>query len=91
MAKLRELIEERRRLVQDHESGERRLGDEDFDRAARQLRNFQRKLEHLEETNNEVSLYRCGTGRLADRFDPSNACLDLTSTPPLHYLFPLHL
>lgn len=57
MDKLKELIEERRRLVKAHESGERRLSGEDFDMVARQLRNFQRKLEHLDQTNDVVSFF----------------------------------
>jgi hypothetical protein len=61
MAKLREMIEDRRRLVEDHESGDRRLGQEDFDKTTRQLRNFQRKLDRLEETNNLVSSNNSGS------------------------------
>jgi hypothetical protein len=58
MAKLRELIEDRRQSVQDHNAGRRRLSNEDFDRVSRQLHNFQRKLAYMEETNSEVSVWR---------------------------------
>mmetsp|Transcript_16308 Transcript_16308/g.26535 ORF Transcript_16308/g.26535 Transcript_16308/m.26535 type:complete len:131 (-) Transcript_16308:105-497(-) len=51
MEKLRSMIQERRQLVADHESGHRRLSGEEFDKATRQLRNFQRKLESMEQTN----------------------------------------
>ena len=80
MSKLREMIEDRRRLVEDHESGERRLGQEDFDRTARQLRNFQRKLDRLEETNNVVSLYRWVTLHIAERFNLCGTYLYAIST-----------
>lgn len=75
MAKLREMIEDRRRLVEDHESGERRLGQEDFDRTARQLRNFQRKLDRMEETNNVVSLFGSVKLQITERFCAFRACL----------------
>ncbi|KAG7352021.1 hypothetical protein IV203_008069 [Nitzschia inconspicua] len=53
MAKLREMIQDRRRSVDDHNAGRRRLSEEDYDRASRQLHNFQRKLAHMEETNSK--------------------------------------
>jgi hypothetical protein len=56
MAKLEEMIEDRRMLVEDHESGRRKLNEEEFDRASRQFRNFNRKLEHMRSHNNDVSL-----------------------------------
>ena len=54
IAKLRELIEERRQSVEDHDAGRRRLSGEDYDRTSRQLRNFERKLAYMEETNTAV-------------------------------------
>jgi hypothetical protein len=56
MAKLEEMIKDRRMLVEDHESGRRKLNEEEFDRASRQFRNFNRKLEHMRSHNNDVSL-----------------------------------
>jgi len=56
MARLAEMIEERRQLKEDHESGRRRLSDEEYDRASRQYLNFQRKLEQMKMRTAEVSL-----------------------------------
>jgi hypothetical protein len=56
MAKLRELIEERHQSVADHDSGRRRLPDEEYGRVSRQLHNFQRKLKYMEETNTPVGV-----------------------------------
>jgi hypothetical protein len=55
MEKLRELIDRRRQLVANHESGTRRLTSDEYDTATRQLQNYQRKLEHMEQTNDVVS------------------------------------
>ena len=55
MEKLREMIEERRASVKDHESGHRKLADDQYELAARQLKNFSRKLKVMEQTNNRVS------------------------------------
>lgn len=53
MAKLEEMIEDRRQLKEAHESGRRLLSDEDYDRTARQYRNFQRKLEQLKKRDSK--------------------------------------
>jgi hypothetical protein len=42
-------------LVANHESGTRRLTSDEYDTATRQLHNYQRKLEHMEQTNDVVS------------------------------------
>jgi biopolymer transport protein ExbB/TolQ len=55
MEKLREMIEERRQSVADHEAGHRKLADDEYDRVTRQINNFQRKLKTMEETNSLVS------------------------------------
>ena len=47
MAKLEEMIEERRRMVADHESGHRKLSDEEYMCAKKQFGNLQRKLEQM--------------------------------------------
>jgi hypothetical protein len=57
MQKLKDMIEERRQLLKEHESGERRLEAADFERASRQLENFQRKLKQMEERNTRVSFF----------------------------------
>lgn len=54
MEKLGRLIEERRRKVEDHESGRRKLKSEEYDLAAKQLKNFNRKLKQLQDTNSDV-------------------------------------
>jgi hypothetical protein len=56
MAKLRELIEERRQSVADHDSGHRRLSGEEYERATRQLQIFQRKLVFMQDTNTPVGV-----------------------------------
>ncbi|KAG7366123.1 hypothetical protein IV203_028793 [Nitzschia inconspicua] len=53
MDKLREMIQDRRQSVDDHNAGRRRLSEEDYDRTSRQLHNFQRKLAYMEETNSK--------------------------------------
>lgn len=58
MEKLEELIEERRQMVEDHNSGHRKLSDEEYERASRQHDNFQRKLEQMQASNHDVSLVR---------------------------------
>mmetsp|Transcript_31381 Transcript_31381/g.90454 ORF Transcript_31381/g.90454 Transcript_31381/m.90454 type:complete len:121 (+) Transcript_31381:89-451(+) len=58
MAKLAEMIEERRQMTEDHESGRRRLSDEEYDRASRQLVNFQRKLDSLKQRTDEDHMER---------------------------------
>ena len=55
MARLEEMIQERRRMTEDHESGRRKLSDEEYDRASRQVRNFQRKLDQMKKRTDEVS------------------------------------
>ena len=55
MAKLEEMIEERRRMVADHESGHRKLSDDEYMRANKQFGNFQRKLEQMRNRNTDVS------------------------------------
>jgi hypothetical protein len=57
MKKLEEMIEERRVLVEDHEAGSRRLSDEDYNRAATQHRNFNRKLEQMRSKTTDVSSF----------------------------------
>lgn len=54
MALLKDLIEERRQSLEDHQGGRRLLADEDLERTSRQLVNFRRKLAYMEETNSEV-------------------------------------
>lgn len=54
MALLKDLIEERRQSLEDHQAGRRLLADEDLERTSRQLVNFRRKLAYMEETNSEV-------------------------------------
>ena len=60
MVRLEQMIEERRRMTEDHESGRRRLSDEEYDRATRQYLNFQRKLEHMQKRTDEVRLRDSG-------------------------------
>jgi hypothetical protein len=55
MDKLEEMIEERRLMVEEHENGRRRLSDDEYDRAARQHTNFQRKLNQMRNRNDDVS------------------------------------
>jgi hypothetical protein len=55
MAKLEELIEQRRQMVEDHENGHRKLNDEEYSHAAKQHQNFQGKLKQMQETNTNVS------------------------------------
>jgi hypothetical protein len=55
MERLEEMIEERRQRVDDHKSGRRRLSDEEFDLASRQIQNFQRKLESMKSRTDSVS------------------------------------
>lgn len=69
MSRLEEMIEERRRMTEDHESGRRLLSDEEYDRASRQLRNFQRKLDQMKKRTEDVSLiYQSLPGRNNERF-----------------------
>lgn len=56
MAKLETMIEDRRAKVEDHESGRRLLSDEEYERATRQFSNFKRKLQQMQESNNDVSI-----------------------------------
>ena len=53
MVKIEEMIEERRQMVADHESGRRLLSDEEFEKAARQVRNFSKKLEQMKNRNED--------------------------------------
>ena len=55
MAKLEEMIEERRQQKEDHETGRRMLSDEDYEHAQRQLKNFARKLDQMKKRTDEVS------------------------------------
>lgn len=54
MAKLEQMIEERRRLKEDHDAGRRRLTSEEYDRANKQLNTFSRKLEQMKKRTDEV-------------------------------------
>lgn len=54
MARLEEMIEERSQLIEDHESGRRKLSEEGYEKASRQFRNFQRKLEQMKNRGDEV-------------------------------------
>ena len=47
MAKLEEMIEQRRVMIEEHESGRRRLSDEEYSQKANQHKIFQRKLETM--------------------------------------------
>lgn len=61
MVKIKQMIAERRRLIQDHHDYEegggngRRLSDEELSRTERQITNFERKLQQMRETNTRVS------------------------------------
>jgi hypothetical protein len=55
MAKIEEMIEDRKNKVADHESGRRRLSGEEYEKAARQVRNFAKKLEQMKNKNDNVS------------------------------------
>jgi protein-arginine kinase activator protein McsA len=55
MKKLEELIEERRQILQEHESGRRKLSEDDYARASKQFLNFQRKFGEMK-TYTDVSL-----------------------------------
>ena len=57
MGKLEEMIEERRQMVDGHESGRRKLSDEEYDRASRQHKNFQRKLEQMKNRNDVSTMH----------------------------------
>ena len=66
MTRLEEMIEERRRMTEEHESGRRRLSDEEYEKANRQVRNFQRKLDQMKKRSNEVSLIELSVLSLND-------------------------
>ena len=55
MAALEVMINDRIRMTEDHESGRRRLSDEEYERASRQVRNFQIKLDEMKKRSDEVS------------------------------------
>ena len=55
IAKLQELIEERRQTIEHHESGHKTLSQEEYEQASRQHVNFKRKLEQMKESNHHVS------------------------------------
>ena len=55
MAKLKSLIEERRKVIEDHDSGRRLLREEEYNHASKQFNNFNRKLEQMKELNTQVS------------------------------------
>jgi hypothetical protein len=42
-------------MVVDHESGHRKLSDEEYNRASKQYTNFGRKLEQMKNRNDDVS------------------------------------
>ena len=54
MARLAEMIDERRQLVSDHASGRRLLNDEALEQAKRQVRTFEQKLERMKTVTDEV-------------------------------------
>ena len=45
--KLEEMIEERRLAIEEHESGRRRLSDDEYSKKANQHKTFTRKLEQM--------------------------------------------
>lgn len=55
MTKLEEMLEERRQMLKDHETGHRRLNGEEYEKANRQVKNFQRKLERMQKMDDAVS------------------------------------
>ena len=55
MTKLEEMLEERRQMLKDHETGRRRLNGEEYEKANRQVKNFQRKLERMQKMDDAVS------------------------------------
>lgn len=55
MEKIQEMIHERVAMLESHESGNRRLNDEEHARATRQVVNFQRKLDSMKASNTDVS------------------------------------
>jgi hypothetical protein len=59
MAKLKEMIEDRRTMLEDHTAGRRLLNEEDHARTTKQYSNFQRKLEQMENHNTDVSNLVC--------------------------------
>jgi regulator of replication initiation timing len=67
MTRLEEMVEERRRMTEEHESGRRRLSDEEYEKASRQVRNFQRKLDQMKKRSNDVSLIELSVLSLNDR------------------------
>ena len=53
MAKLEEMIQDRKSALEDHEAGTRRLNEDDHARFTRQVTNFERKLERMKEMNSD--------------------------------------
>jgi hypothetical protein len=54
MARLAEMIDERHQRMADHKSGRRRLTEDEFHRTARQVENFQRKLDSMVARNTDA-------------------------------------
>lgn len=54
IAKMKEILEERKIQLADHESGHRRLKDDEYERYTRQVKAFQTKLDRMKERGEEV-------------------------------------
>lgn len=52
-AKLSELLQERKEQLKAHEGGHRKLSQEDHERVTRQIKNFGRKLEQLQNLDHD--------------------------------------
>ena len=55
MVRLAEMIDERRQLISDHSSGRRLMNDEALEKANRQFRAFEQKLERMKTVTDDVS------------------------------------
>jgi len=55
MVRLAEMIDERRQVISDHASGRRLLNDESLEKASRQVRAFEQKLESMKKVTDDVS------------------------------------
>mmetsp|Transcript_24179 Transcript_24179/g.34618 ORF Transcript_24179/g.34618 Transcript_24179/m.34618 type:complete len:82 (-) Transcript_24179:82-327(-) len=53
MEKLEEMIQDRKRKLKEHESGHRRLNNDEHELVSRQARNFQRKLTQMKKMDPE--------------------------------------
>eukprot|EP00980_Cylindrotheca_fusiformis_P014742 scaffold4009_cov124-Cylindrotheca_fusiformis.AAC.22 len=61
MAKLEELIEQRRQKIEDHHEGRRKLSDEDYNLASKQHKTYSLKLKQMQESNtDEAHMERMG-------------------------------